>query len=110
MGKSKADDHIFDTADELFHNVLFPDCFYEPETGVLEMRIGVWNESYIAIYGFRPIHGYGQLFEIWVMDEVGGAKCSWINYVTTKITLVIYPPAVQCYSTYRRWTHSLLQP
>jgi hypothetical protein len=54
----------------------------------------VWNESYIAIYGFRSVHVYGRLFEIWVMDEGGGAQYSWINYVTAKTTLMIYAPAV----------------
>ncbi|KAB2621503.1 F-box/kelch-repeat protein [Pyrus ussuriensis x Pyrus communis] len=55
----------YDASNEVFHDILLPDCFYEFPTH--EFSLTVWNES-VALFGFY--HGEDEEpFEIWVMDE-----------------------------------------
>lgn len=58
---------LFDTFDEVFHNMPLPDCFYEFPSH--EMSLTVWNES-IALFGFYRCEF--EPFEVWVMDEFDG--------------------------------------
>ncbi|XP_008370620.1 F-box/kelch-repeat protein At3g06240-like [Malus domestica] len=55
----------YDAINEVFHDILLPDCFYEFPTH--EFSLTVWNES-VALFGFY--HGEDEEpFEIWLMDE-----------------------------------------
>ncbi|CAL9003329.1 unnamed protein product, partial [Prunus brigantina] len=75
---------LFDTSDEVFHNILLPDCLYEPtEEYRYDMSILLWNES-VALFGLDSPDAYAA-YGIWVMDDFEGAKGSWTRHLTFKI-------------------------
>lgn len=71
----------FDTVDEVFHHILFPDSLYESFVCWYTMNLLVWNES-IALFGVD--HGLFSEYSwgLWVMDNIGGVGSSWIKQFT----------------------------
>ncbi|CAL2269098.1 unnamed protein product [Prunus armeniaca] len=83
---------FFDTGDEIFHNILFPDSFYMYEEGssyayemsylmYCDLRIILWNGS-IALFGFNRFSVFPDSYGVWVLDDFDGAKGSWTKHFT----------------------------
>lgn len=70
----------FDTTNQIFHNILVPDCLYEFPMN--EFGLTVWND-FVALFGFY--RGGSQPFEIWVMDDFDGVNSSWIKHLSIDI-------------------------
>jgi F-box interacting protein len=69
---------MFDTGDELFHDMMLPDSFYDPSKFNSVVRLLVWNQS-IALVGMQRFAGNDDIrFGIWVMDEFG----AWTKHTT----------------------------
>ncbi|XP_062006622.1 F-box/kelch-repeat protein At3g17530-like [Rosa rugosa] len=73
----------FDTVDEVFHHILFPDSLYESfACWYFNMNVIVWNES-VALFGmdYGIFEDYSRV--LWVMEDFGGVvKGSWIKQFT----------------------------
>ncbi|KAL6184506.1 hypothetical protein ACLB2K_045907 [Fragaria x ananassa] len=77
---------FFYPVDEVFHDMLFPDCFYDKNEFFFGMRLLVWNES-ISLFGLQNTHEkLGVSFGIWVMDELGGPKGAWTKHIAFELT------------------------
>ncbi|XP_061988322.1 F-box/kelch-repeat protein At3g06240-like [Rosa rugosa] len=77
---------FFDPVDEVFHDMLFPDCFYDGNEFFFGMRLLVWNES-ISLFGLQNTFSkLGVSFGIWVMDELGGPKGAWTKHIAFELT------------------------
>nr|QDB64795.1 S locus F-box protein 1 [Prunus dulcis] len=83
---------LFDTGDEIFHNILLPDSFYMYEEGSAyayemsyimysDLRIILWNGS-VALFGFNPCSALPESYGVWVLDGFDGAKGSWTKHLT----------------------------
>ncbi|BFG36888.1 hypothetical protein CerSpe_231620 [Prunus speciosa] len=83
---------LFDTGDEIFHYILFPDSFYMYEEGssyayemsyimYTDLRIILWNGS-IALFGFNRFSVFPDSYGVWVLDGFDGAKGSWTKHLT----------------------------
>ncbi|XP_008245489.1 PREDICTED: F-box/kelch-repeat protein At3g06240-like [Prunus mume] len=83
---------LFDTGDEIFHNLLFPDSFYMYEEGssygyemsyimYTDLRIILWN-GFIALFGFNRFSAFPDSYGVWVLDDFDGAKGSWTKHLT----------------------------
>ncbi|XP_050384192.1 F-box/kelch-repeat protein At3g06240-like [Argentina anserina] len=79
----------FDTVDDVFHYILFPDSLYKsPVCWYYNMNVIVWNES-VALLGMD----YGKFRDcsrvLWVLEDVGGrAESSWIKLFTFGTTVI----------------------
>ncbi|KAM5561138.1 F-box/kelch-repeat protein [Rosa sericea] len=82
---------FYDTGDELFHSLLLPDGFYDPNEGLYTMRLALLNES-IALYGFHCIGNCPEPFEIWIMVDFDGTDCSWTKQLAVVPTVELYMP------------------
>ncbi|CAL9003333.1 unnamed protein product [Prunus brigantina] len=82
---------LFDTGDEAFHNILFPDSFYMYEEGssyayemsyimYTDLRIILWN-GFIALFGFNRFSAFPESYGVWVLDDFDGAKGSWTKHL-----------------------------
>ncbi|KAM5561137.1 F-box/kelch-repeat protein [Rosa sericea] len=73
----------FDTVDEVFHHILFPDSLYESfACWYFNVNVIVWNES-VALFGmdYGIFEDYSRV--LWVMEDFGGVvKGSWIKQFT----------------------------
>ncbi|PRQ37059.1 putative F-box domain-containing protein [Rosa chinensis] len=72
---------MFDTGDELFHNIMLPDEFYYPNYFVPNLL--VWKDS-VALLGIQICQpsSYG----IWVIDEFGGPNGgAWTKHITFEL-------------------------
>ncbi|KAM5575207.1 hypothetical protein ABKV19_014246 [Rosa sericea] len=77
---------FFDPVDEVFHDMLFPDCFYDGNEFFFGMSLLVWNES-ISLFGLQnTLSKLGVSFGIWVMDELGGPKGAWTKHIAFELT------------------------
>nr|BAG12294.1 S locus F-box protein with the low allelic sequence polymorphism 1-S5 [Prunus avium] len=83
---------FFDTGDEIFHNILFPDSFYMYEEGSAyayemsyimysDLRIILWNGS-VALFGFNRFSAFPDSYGVWVLNGFYGAKGSWTKQFT----------------------------
>ncbi|VVA41387.1 PREDICTED: F-box/kelch-repeat [Prunus dulcis] len=78
---------LFDTGDEVFHNIVFPDSIsmYEGSPHCYDMccdmRIILWN-GFIALFGINRFSALPESYEVWVLDDFDGAKGSWTNHFT----------------------------
>ncbi|XP_062002335.1 uncharacterized protein LOC133720166 [Rosa rugosa] len=71
---------MFDTGDELFHNIMLPDEFDYPSKNYFFVSLLVWKDS-VALLGrqFCQLSSYG----IWVIDEFGGHNGgAWTKHIT----------------------------
>lgn len=68
---------LFDTVDEVFHNVLFPHTLYEPYAGLFDVHLILWKESSVALFGSHRIGAGLDSYGLWVLDDFGGVKDSW---------------------------------
>jgi hypothetical protein len=69
---------MFDTREEQFHDMMLPDCLYDPSQYYFGLRLLVWNQS-VALFGVEGIVGSDVTpIGIWVMDELG----AWTKHIT----------------------------
>ncbi|XP_004304967.1 PREDICTED: F-box/kelch-repeat protein At3g06240-like [Fragaria vesca subsp. vesca] len=71
---------IFDTSDELFHQIPVPDCF-QFYNDVRYRSLAVLKDS-IVLLTYEVGDEVPKTFDIWMMDESTGVKGSWIKYLT----------------------------
>ncbi|XP_007207968.1 F-box/kelch-repeat protein At3g06240 [Prunus persica] len=79
--KKKTMIFLFDTGDEVSHNILLPDCLYEAAVYRFDMRILLWNES-VALFGLDSFGTFVECYGLWVLDDFDGAKGSWTRHCT----------------------------
>ncbi|KAM5560889.1 hypothetical protein ABKV19_021830 [Rosa sericea] len=74
---------MFDTGDELFHNIMLPDEFDYPSKNYFVPNLLVWKDS-VALLGIQicQLSSYG----IWVIDEFGGHNGgAWTKHITFEL-------------------------
>ncbi|XP_050378945.1 uncharacterized protein LOC126796214 isoform X2 [Argentina anserina] len=83
---------LLDIQNEVFYDIMLPDCFYKPWVITSCMTLRVWNES-LALFVLvdEQLEGLRAevecSFVVWVMDELGGPTgASWTKHVTLEPT------------------------
>ncbi|PRQ48521.1 putative F-box domain, RNA ligase/cyclic nucleotide phosphodiesterase [Rosa chinensis] len=77
---------LLDIENEVFHDIMLPECLYHPWVFTDGMELRVWNESpalfvlVVGLQGYKPEDEYS--FVIWVLDELGGPKGAWTKHLT----------------------------
>lgn len=85
-----------DTSNEVFHSILLPDRFYIPAALIKpDLHITMRNESIVLfIFQFYGSSYDEYSFDIWELDDHGGAQGSWTKHINIEPIVGIAMPLI----------------